>query len=116
MDDSHRRVQKPTKRLDRVSLETHANEIIRNNNSICQFSEILSQKCDVTCRHRLLLKLNELEDILLQDNDEVEVVLVPPDGGDITDEDSGDEDEINLQRLARRMLRANIEKSLVKMK
>lgn len=50
-----------------------------------------------------------MEELLLQDDDIEEVVLVPPDDGNITDEDSGDEDDINLQRLAGRMLRSDIE-------
>ncbi|KAK9702414.1 hypothetical protein QE152_g29961 [Popillia japonica] len=83
-----------------ISLASKADTILHYFNSFnphLQFTiEIEQQRgipfLDVICRP----KLHELEEILLQDNDEVEVVLVSPDGGDITDEDSGDENEINL--------------------
>ncbi|KAK9739694.1 hypothetical protein QE152_g8806 [Popillia japonica] len=55
--------------------------------------------CSKTYENTRSPKPHELEELLLQDDDEIqeEVVLVLPDDGDITDGDSGDEDEVNLQ-------------------
>ena len=54
------------------------------------------------------LQLHELEDRLYNDSI-LDVILLPPEDGDITDEESGDEAEIDINRLPPRMLQSEVE-------
>ncbi|CAG5053615.1 unnamed protein product [Parnassius apollo] len=61
--------------------------------------------CGVTCR----LTLGEIVEVLQAEEDQGDIILFPPDDGDVTDEDSGDENEANILLLPSRMLRSQVE-------
>lgn len=62
-----------------------------------------------TCR----LQLHELEELLYEDDEVDAVTLFPPEDGEFTDEDSGDEAEGDINRLPGRILRSEVEVKLV---
>ncbi|CAG4943784.1 unnamed protein product [Parnassius apollo] len=61
--------------------------------------------CGVTCR----LTLGEIVEVLQAEEDQGDIILFPPDDGDVTDEDSADENEANILHLPSRMLRSQVE-------
>ncbi|CAG5041979.1 unnamed protein product [Parnassius apollo] len=55
------------------------------------------------------LTLDEIVEALQAEEDQGDIILFPPDDGDVTDEDSGDENEANILHLPSRMLRSQVE-------
>lgn len=58
-------------------------------------------------QHRLTL--DEIADMLNAGEDVGDIILFPPDDGEVTDEDSGDENEASISHLPGRMLRSKVE-------
>ncbi|KAI8117627.1 PiggyBac transposable element-derived protein 3 [Lucilia cuprina] len=55
------------------------------------------------------LNLDEIVQILEAEDDPGDIILFPPEDGEVTDEDSGDENDTNFIHLPSRMLRSEVE-------
>ncbi|CAG5052594.1 unnamed protein product [Parnassius apollo] len=53
--------------------------------------------------------IDEIVKALQAEKDSGDIILFPPNDGEITDEDSGDENEANIHHLSNRMLRSQVE-------
>ena len=56
------------------------------------------------------MTLDEIAEELHAEEDLGDIILFPPDDGEVTDEDSGDENDASILHLSSRMLRSQVER------